>query len=346
MKSKRSQGETPARSILWITDPWGTLDHAQDTTLRLLHACVQQGIRTAWADVSTLRLESGEVWIDGQESSEIVSALRTLSMGNGSIQKEVRLPKAKAFQIHDFDSIQYRTDPPLDLHYFHPLQLLALAHSQKPSLELVNPLPVLFARNEKLEPAMLPPQFAPKTLVSAEPARLLRFLKAARSVVLKPLHEAQSKGIEKLLWDSHTTEREIKQISDKLKAITQSGNQPVLLQKYLKKIESGEIRLWFLDGELLAFARKLPLEGDFRVNLDRGSQVVTTILDRPTQAAAKALSKRLKELQIRLAAIDVIGGKVTDFNFTSPGLIVTMEKVLGRDLATPIVTALARPSPF
>lgn len=293
-----------------------------------------------------MRLENGEVWIDGQESTAIVSALRSLSRSNHTTPKAPPLPKAKAFRVHHFDSIQYRTDPPIDLHYLHPLQLLALAHSQKPSLELVNPLPVLFARNEKLEPLMLPPQFAPETLVSAEPQRLLRFLKTARSVVLKPLHEAQSKGIEKLLWDTHTTKQDIKQLSDKFRSLTQNGNQPILLQKYLKKIESGEIRLWFLDGELLASARKLPLEGDFRVNLDRGSRVVPTDLDRPTQAAAKALSQRLKELQIRLAAIDVIGGKVTDFNFTSPGLIVTMEKVLGKDLATPIVTALARRSPF
>jgi hypothetical protein len=44
-----------------------------------------------------------------------------------------------------------------------------------------------------------------------------------------------------------------------------------------------------------------------------------------------------------MAAIDLIADQVTDFNFTSPGLLVQMESLLGRNLAQPIVKSLVRP---
>ena len=48
---------------------------------------------------------------------------------------------------------------------------------------------------------------------------------------------------------------------------------------------------------------------------------------------------------IRLAAVDLIEGLVTDFNFTSPGLIPQMEGVLDENLARPIIKALLKPAP-
>jgi len=44
---------------------------------------------------------------------------------------------------------------------------------------------------------------------------------------------------------------------------------------------------------------------------------------------------------VRLAAIDVIAGQVTDWNVTSPGLLPLMEDVLQRNLAGEVVRALA-----
>jgi hypothetical protein len=46
---------------------------------------------------------------------------------------------------------------------------------------------------------------------------------------------------------------------------------------------------------------------------------------------------------VRLGAVDLIDGWVTDCNVTSPGLLPQMESVLGRNLARPIVEALRQP---
>ena len=59
------------------------------------------------------------------------------------------------------------------------------------------------------------------------------------------------------------------------------------------------------------------------------------------QQIAKQIGAHLKQQEIRLAAVDVIAGWVTDFNFTSPGLLPAMEVLEGKNLAREVIRALA-----
>jgi glutathione synthase len=153
------------------------------------------------------------------------------------------------------------------------------------------------------------------------------------------LHQAQSKGIELLDWQS---EGGVTLARKALETATENFERPVVLQRYLAGIAKGEQRLWFVDGELLACVRKLPMPKDFRVDMDRGSRLAPTELTTPERKAATRIARHLKTHRIRLAAVDLIEGYVTDFNFTSPGLIPQMEGVLGENLARPIIKALMK----
>ena len=74
--------------------------------------------------------------------------------------------------------------------------------------------------------------------------------------------------------------------------------------------------------------------------MDRGSELKTARLSSRERSIATKIGTHLKKRQIRLAAVDLIEGMVTDFNFTSPGLIPQMESVLGENLARIVVKAL------
>jgi glutathione synthase len=313
MKSKK----IAAKKFLWITDPWSTLDVEHDTTLRLAQEAEKLGHESWWCDVKSIR------WLHDRtvlEASRMQPASFTLSA-----------PETR--NASDFDSLQYRVDPPVDLAYLQPLQILRVGSGDA---EIVNPIDALLIANEKLE-GMLIPQFAPPSIASSQWDRLLEFGESEKKTVMKPLHTAQSNGIELLDWTSASgVRRARKLISD----ATLQFERPVLLQRYLKAIEKGETRLWFLDGKLLASARKLPLRGDFRVNIDQGSKLVAHSPTALEKSAARAIGKRLRALEVRLAAVDLIDAKVTDFNITSPGLILQMEKVTGKNLARKIVQAL------
>ena len=332
---------TPLRSnFLWMTDPWQTLDHPQDTTLRLMEEACLEGFSQAWCDVKTIRFEEGRVVMDVRP---VLSITRATPAGSapallpGPLDPgSFRFAPAQVRAPEDFSQLHYRTDPPIDLAYLHPLQLLGLGLRGRTGHEVVNPLNVLFRHNEKFEAATLP-DLMPPSFVSSQWERLLSFGKSEGVTVLKPLHQAQSLGIELLDWRTSSTRDEAKA---KLERATSQFNTPVLLQRYLPGIADGEVRLWFLDGKLLAYAKKLPPTGDFRVNMDGGSRLALHTLSEKEKTSVGKISGSLRAHRIRLTAVDLIEGFVTDFNFTSPGLITQMEALLGENLAKPIIRAL------
>jgi glutathione synthase len=314
--------------ILWITDPWNTLDHPRDTTLRLAQATTTLGIQQYWCDVKSIRLENHTVRLNAKS---------ILSVGPERSQSSFEWGEMTAQSPKDFTSIHYRTDPPVDHAYLHPLQLLALGLTGNKTTEVINPLEVLLTRNEKTEAASLK-DLMPPSLVSSQWEHLKTFGEAHGRTVLKPLHEAQSHGIELLDWDDHEGKENAQKL---LKAATQDFQSPIILQKYLQEISDGETRLWFVDGKLLASVKKLPVSGDFRVDIDRGSLLAPTSLSKQDKSKATRIARHLKNRKIRLAAVDLIQGYITDFNFTSPGLIPQMESVLGENLSRRIMNAIA-----
>lgn len=323
---------SPKRSLLWITDPWPTLDHAKDTTLRFIEAADQLGISQAWCDVKSVRLETDRVMLDA-------ARIRNVEPGRGETSFEFEPTRTLGAQqfTQKFTDLHYRTDPPVDQAYLYPLLLLNLALRGTQRSRVVNPLSVLLSLNEKMEASAIKSLMA-SSLVSSQWERLQAFGKTSGRTVLKPLNEAQSHGIELLDWRSREGCEDARNL---LIQATRNFSIPVILQQFLEGISDGETRLWFLDGRLLTYVKKLPIQGDFRVNLDQGSPLALTELTRKEKTKAAQISKHLKQLKIRMAAVDLIEGYVTDFNFTSPGLIPQMEALLGENLAHSIVKALA-----
>jgi glutathione synthase len=318
------------RRILWITDPWDTLDHSKDTSLRLIQAAHTIGDENYWCDPSSIQFENGHVTLSTRRLVSLEPSRKS-----EAFQWDVPETRTPGF----FDQIHYRPDPPVDAHYISPLWLLRL----DPELpELVNPITTLLQESEKLAPLRIS-ELSPDTLVTAQStsmiARAQSATPASALTILKPLHQAQSRGVEQLTPQTrHAWESKIHQA-------TQNSTSPALLQAFLPEIAQGETRLWFIDGDFLAALKKHPLKGDFRVHIDRGSEIRA---HSPTPAELKAIpkiSRLLGNLGIRLAAVDLVSGKIIDFNFTSPGLLVQLEFVHGQDFATPIMKALrTRPS--
>lgn len=331
MTSKRKKKEKRKFRFLWITDPWNSLDHPKDTSLRWIEESLKLGFESEWCDVRSIRMESNQVLLDAFPVLSVEPGRKSEGFSFGPLS--VRSPR-------DFDSLQYRVDPPVDAAYLHPLQLLALTEERKP-LPLTNPLPILLMAGEKLEAMKLGP-LHPPTVVSSRWEILSEFGIREGKTVLKPLHQAQSKGVELLDWTQARASGGIEEIRSRLARASAEFSRPLVLQKFLEKIQEGETRLWFLDGKLLAQVRKLPSQGDFRVNIDQGSRLAPTRLTPQETRAARQIGSHLKRKKIRLAAVDLIDGLITDFNFTSPGLIVQMEQLLERNLSRSILLKLTK----
>lgn len=324
------------KRFLWITDPWKTLEHPKDTTLRLIEESVTLGFENFWCDVKTIRLENQAVSSRG--SRVMIDACPVKGVAPGRTAEAFHLGPPEAMSPDEFGRILYRTDPPVDLAWLQPLQLLVLGTPRPGKTEIINPPQVLLSSGEKTEAALLG-DLCPPCVVSSQLEYLEAFGHTEGRTLLKPLHDCQSHGIELLDWTSKLNAGKSRVA---LERATEGFRRPVLLQHFLKDIADGEQRLWFLNGKLLACARKKPKSGDFIINMDRGGTLEATSLTGDEKRAAARIGKLLRAKKIRLAAVDLIGGKVTDFNFTSPGLLVQIETLLGTNLARPIVKSLAQ----
>ncbi|HYD41502.1 MAG TPA: hypothetical protein VEB43_11800 [Anaeromyxobacter sp.] len=315
--------------FLWVTDPWETLDHPRDTTLRLVEEALRLGHEAWWCDPSGPRLEAGR-------GRALVRAVRAAPPGRAAAGWALGPPEDQALAA--FDQVHYRPDPPVDRRYLEHLQLLAAGCHGPGAPELVNPWPALFAQGDKLGPPSLA-RALPPTVVSSSWEQLAAFGRGEGRTVLKPLGGAQSRGVRLLDW---TSPAGVTAAREAVEAASDGLARPVLLQRYLPEVRAGEKRLWFVDGQLLAYARKRPLPGSFLVNMDEGSTCEACALAPAEAALADAVGSALAADGVRLAAIDLIAGHVTDWNLTSPGLVPLLEDVLGRNLARPIVQSLAR----
>lgn len=312
---------------LWVTDPWETLDHRRDTTLRLIQEALAIGQQAWWCDAAGLRFEGGRVLARCRRVREVAP-----DRGPGGF----RLDPASDLELARFVAVLYRVDPPVDRRYFEHLQLLA-AGCGAGGPELVNPVSALLALGDKLGPPALADALPP-SVVSSSWEQLEAFGRAERQVVLKPLGGCQSHGVQLLDFRppaAAQARRAIEAMSDGLA-------RPVLLQRFLPAVYEGERRLWFVDGELLGHVQKRPGEGTFVIDVDKGAACCASELPPADARLAARIGDGLAAEGVRLAAVDVIAGHVTDWNVTSPGMIPMMERVLSRNLARPIVEALAR----
>ena len=311
---------------LWVTDAWETLDHPRDTTLRLVQEALAGGEAASWCDPAGVRFEAGRV---------LARCRRVRSAPAGRESAGWALDPPQDAAVSDFDLVLYRTDPPVDRRYLEHLQLLACC-AGRGGPELVNPAAVLLCCSDKLGPAALA-RAMPPTLVSSSWECLAAFGRAEGRTVLKPLGGAQSRGVQLLDWSTPAGRDRARH---EIEALSGGLARPVLLQHFLDEVHDGEKRLWFVDGQLLAHVKKRPVEGTFLIDMDKGASCLACDLTLGEARLAGAIGEAFRAEGVRLAAVDAIAGQVTDWNLTSPGMLPTMERVLGRNLAAVVVGAL------
>lgn len=313
---------------LWIADPWKTLDHARDTTLRLVEEAARLGVSSWLCDASGLRLDRGHVRVRCRSVE---------SVPNGRAEPGWGFGRCDDLSIAHFDMVHYRVDPPVDRRYWEPLQLLRVAEESGYGTRIVNPLAILTLVSEKLGPAQLVGHLPP-TLAASAWSDLATFGAAERVTVLKPLGDAQSRSVHLLKW---TSPDEVENARCLLERATGGFSHPVVLQRFLEDVlTEGEKRLWYAEGALVAYVRKRPAPGTFVVDMDRGATCEPCELTRTETRLASAIGRSLRAASVSLAAVDIIGTFVTDANVTSPGLIPAMEEVLDRNVARPVIEQL------
>jgi glutathione synthase len=301
--------------IGFLMDPLEDVRVDHDSTFALMLECQRRGI-----EVRELRQE----WLyvaDGRTHAR----MRTVEVQRKE-GDHFRVAGDYHAALAELDVLFLRKDPPVDLDFLRATQLVELG----PGPLAINHPRGLRAANEKLF-ALRFPDLVPPTLVSRDIGQLRAFVDAqGGDAVVKPLDGCGGEGVLRV-------RRGDSNLSTLLELATGKGRVPVMAQAYLPAVREGDKRVILLGGEPLGAVLRVPAKGELRANFASGGKAAPAALTPRDREICRRLAPALEELGLWLVGIDVIGGKLTEVNVTSPTGLVEIDALSGESLEAKVI---------
>lgn len=254
----------------------------------------------------------------------------------GTLMSEGRLPR-RHLQLAPGDVVLSRVNP-LNLS-----ELSYLLRAQQLGVSVINDPAGMALGRSKAWLASLPDVPIPRTLVTHSLGAARAFAEhLPGGVILKPAVGSGGVGVRLVLPGAPEETRRALEL-----AILRTPG-PLVVQEYLEAARDGEKRLFWVDGEVLgAYLRQRPPDG-FRHNLKQGGQPHPTSITDEDRALAAAIGPHLVRNRIRIAGLDVMGGKLIEVNTLNPGGIHHAERLRaepGSRIADQALDRLLAPPP-
>ena len=232
--------------------------------------------------------------------------------------------KNKTIDIgHDLDILWLRQDPPFNMDYLSSTYLLDFVGNE--TLIVNNPF---WVRNfpEKLL-VLNYPQLMPATIITSRIEVIQEFREKYGDIILKPLYGNGGAGVFKINYND-------KNFVALFELFQMNSTEPLIAQEFLPEVINGDKRIILLDGEILGAINRIPKKGEIRSNMHVGGKAVATELSIDEIKICEQISYTLKEHGQIFVGIDVIGGKLTEINVTSPTGLQELEKFENKNLAS------------
>ena len=309
--------------ILVILDPLEALELAGDTTYAIMLEAERRQHELWTCQIEHLSLEHEDAVAAARPTRT-----RLADTPAGAFEVGERTP----IPLSAFDVVLMRKDPPVDVAYLQATWLLEQARGQ---VKLVNDPRGLRELNEHLAILRFP-ELIPPTIVTRDKRRLAEFLsEQGGAIVVKPVEGYGGRGIFLVrLGDPNT--------SSLFETATADGAAWTMAQRYLPEAVEGDKRIVLVDGEPVGAVLRVPPRGEARGNLHVGGRAEKTGLSSEDWAIIRAVKPLLAEYGILFAGIDVIGGRLTEINITSPTGVRHIDRLEGGNSAAPLLDALER----
>ena len=232
--------------------------------------------------------------------------------------------KNKTIDIgHDLDILWLRQDPPFNMDYLSSTYLLDFVGNE--TLIVNNPF---WVRNfpEKLL-VLNYPQLMPATIITSRIEVIQEFREKYGDIILKPLYGNGGAGVFKINYND-------KNFVALFELFQMNSTEPLIAQEFLPEVINGDKRIILLDGEILGAINRIPQKGEIRSNMHVGGKAVATELSIDEIKICDEIGSKLKEHGQIFVGIDVIGGKLTEINVTSPTGLQELEKFENKNLAS------------
>ena len=104
-----------------------------------------------------------------------------------------------------------------------------------------------------------------------------------------------------------------------IKNLTNNGKTMIMAQKYLEGAVEGDKRILIVGEHVFdECITKLPGKDDFKFSIHSDKYFKTSKLTEEEKKMAENVAKRLNAVELYMAGLDVIDGKIIEVNVTSP----------------------------
>ena len=296
-------------SVIFQMDEFEKINIATDSSYLLAKESLSRNF-------STFHLLPGNVHIFENEIILNCSVL-TLTEENGVFFNEKIITK----KLSDFDFFFIRQDPPFDMGYVTNTYLLELIEkrekTQKPFF--VNSPTGIRNFTEKIFPLYFK-NIIPKTFITKNEKLIKTIINKYRKVVVKPLYDKGGSGVDVVSTNNSSGLKT-------LKSITKNFTERIIIQEFLKKVQTGDKRVILFDGVPVGCINRVPKKGSFKANLHLGGTAEITTLTRKEKKICQTIKKYLVKNKFFFVGIDIIDEKLTEINVTSPTGLVQINQL-------------------
>ena len=296
-------------------DPLDNIDPRLDTSFRLAEEAELRGYSVFHELPNNLSFSKARIIANGH-----------FVKLNRKQNPSFKILKNKTIDIgHDLDILWLRQDPPFNMDYLSSTYLLDFVGNE--TLIVNNPF---WVRNfpEKLL-VLNYPQLMPATIITSRIEVIQEFREKYGDIILKPLYGNGGAGVFKINYND-------KNFVALFELFQMNSTEPLIAQEFLPEVINGDKRIILLDGEILGAINRIPQKGEIRSNMHVGGKAVATELSIDEIKICEQISYTLKEHGQIFVGIDVIGGKLTEINVTSPTGLQELEKFENKNLASKV----------
>jgi len=309
----------PNRSFLFVMDPIAGIDVDKDTTFVLMLEAQRRGHRVLCCGVGDLHVAGGRA---AARASEV--ELRPEQGRHATLAP----PRDLVLDDH-FDVVLQRKDPPVDEAYVTATQMLMLCRRAR----VVNRPEGILAANEKLYALRFPELIAPTNVTRSIPDLIDFMTQQGGEMIVKPLGGKGGEGVFHLRHDDRN-------LFSILEQATGFGTRWTMAQRYLPEIRQGDKRILLLEGEPIGALLRVPAHGETRANLHVGGRAEKAPLDADDRRILARIGPELRRDGFFFVGIDVIGGRLTEINVTSPTGVQEVNALEGVRLEERVIDAL------
>jgi glutathione synthase len=292
-------------------DPIARINIRGDSTFAVLLEAQKRG-----HDVVYYTPERLSLW-----GRELYATVEPISVRD-EVGNHFTLGESKRVNLAEMDVVLLRQDPPFDHAYIATTHLLEIIH---PNTLVVNDPAEVRNAPEKIF-VMQFPELMPPTLFSRDIKEINAFREKHGDIVMKPLFGHGGAAVFKI------TPRDVN-FGSLFDFFSVTFREPWVVQAFIPEVSQGDKRIVLIDGEFAGAVNRVPAADDLRSNMVRGGAAQATDLTAREREIIARIAPELKRRGLILVGIDVIAGRLTEINVTSPTGIRAIQRVGGPDAA-------------